>query len=186
ARQSLYRYQEPRLHLPMQVLDRAGLDGTETVADIGCGNGAYLAELARRGHAGPVLVIDLSAGMLRAARARAPGAALAARDAAALHLRDASVGAAIAAHMLYHVPGPAAAVRELRRVTRPGGRVLVVLNGLDHLRELRDLMAACGAEAAMSPHRDLLHLDTGAALLASAFASLERHDFVSALPLPGP
>jgi hypothetical protein len=42
----------------------------------------YLAELARRRHAGPVLGVDLSAGVLRAARRRAPTAVLAAGDAA--------------------------------------------------------------------------------------------------------
>jgi hypothetical protein len=31
-------------------------------------------------------------------------------------------------------------VRELRRIARPRGRVLVVLNGADHLRKLRDLI----------------------------------------------
>lgn len=72
ARQGLYRYQHPRLDLPALVLGRAGLTGAETIADIGCSNGAYL---ARRGHAGPVLGVDLSDGMLRAARARFPGAA---------------------------------------------------------------------------------------------------------------
>jgi SAM-dependent methyltransferase len=76
ARQSIYACQRPRLDLPSQVLGLAALRGDETVADVGCGNGAYLAELARRRHAGPVLGVDLSAGMLQAARGRAPGASL--------------------------------------------------------------------------------------------------------------
>jgi trans-aconitate methyltransferase len=65
------RWQHPRLDLPPLVLDLAGLRGSETITDAGCGNGAYLAELTRRGHAGQVLGIDLSAGMLYAARSRA-------------------------------------------------------------------------------------------------------------------
>jgi cyclopropane fatty-acyl-phospholipid synthase-like methyltransferase len=71
ARQSVYAYQHPRIDLPAAVLDLPGLRGGETVADVGCGNGAYLAELASRGHAGPVLGVDLSPGMLRSARRRA-------------------------------------------------------------------------------------------------------------------
>lgn len=51
ARQSIYAYQRPRLDLPPLVLDLAALRGGETVADVGCGNGAYLAELAQSGHA---------------------------------------------------------------------------------------------------------------------------------------
>ena len=40
ARQSLYRWQRPRLDLPPLVLDLAGLRGSETVTDVGCANGA--------------------------------------------------------------------------------------------------------------------------------------------------
>src|SRR5262249_46967694 len=129
ARQSIYAYQRPRLDLPSRVLGLAALSGGETVADIGCGNGAYLAGLARRRHVGPVLGVDFSMGMLQAARGRAPGAALVAGDAAALPLRDNASNLTLAMHMLYHVPDPAVAVRELRRITDPGGHVLVVLNG---------------------------------------------------------
>jgi SAM-dependent methyltransferase len=63
----------PRIDLPAAVLGLAALHGQETVADIGRGNGAYLAELAHRGHTGPVLGVDLSAGMLAAVRQSRPG-----------------------------------------------------------------------------------------------------------------
>lgn len=187
ARQSFYRWQHRRLDLPKLVLDLAALRGSETVADIGCGNGGYLAELGRRGHAGPVLGIDLSAGMLHAARSRAPAAILAAGDAAALPLRDEVSDLTLAMHMLYHLPRPQAAVRELRRITRPGGQVLVVLNGHDHLRELRDLITiALGSSAHRPPRRERLRLDEGEDLLASEFSSVTRHDFTSELVDPEP
>jgi SAM-dependent methyltransferase len=96
ARQSIYAYQQPRIDLARETLGLAGLDGHETVADIGCGNGRYLAELARRGHAGPVLGADMSAGMLLAARNRAPRAVLLAADAAALPVRDAAADLTLA------------------------------------------------------------------------------------------
>lgn len=88
ARQSIYACQHPRIDLPAAVLDLAALRGDETIADVGCGNGAYIAELSRRGHAGPVLGMDLSTGMLDAVRRRVPAAALAAGDVAALPVRD--------------------------------------------------------------------------------------------------
>ena len=50
ARQSIYAYQDPPSNLMGQVLDLAAPAGPEVVADVGCGNGLYLAELARRGH----------------------------------------------------------------------------------------------------------------------------------------
>jgi SAM-dependent methyltransferase len=186
ARQSIYGYQRPRLDLPALVLGLAGLRGGETVADVGCGNGAYLAELARRGHTGPVLGLDLSAGMLRAARRRAPGARLAAADADALPLRDDAADLTLVMHMLYYVPDPPAAVRELRRITRPGGQVLVVLNAEDHLRELHQLITTTYRDFTNGepPRPERLRLAEGEELLAREFRSVTRHDFAGELVIP--
>ena len=48
ARQSTYSYQQPRIDLQARVIDLAAPAAGETVVDVGCGNGMYLAELARR------------------------------------------------------------------------------------------------------------------------------------------
>ncbi|HEY3953713.1 MAG TPA: methyltransferase domain-containing protein [Streptosporangiaceae bacterium] len=223
ARQSIYAYQRPRHDIARLVIDLAALSGREAVADVGCGNGAYLAELTRRGHAGPVLGVDLSPGMLHAARDRiaqatstpaqatgstdspaasapaahspataAPGSlpvpavpGLAVADATALPLPAGATDLTMAPHMLYHVPDPAAAVRELRRVTRPGGQVLVVLNGAHHLRELREQVAAALRDT-VTRGRERITLDTGAELLARCFDSVVRHGFTAELVVPGP
>jgi SAM-dependent methyltransferase len=193
ARQSIYAYQRPRHDIARLAVDVAGLRGGELVADVGCGNGVYLAELARRGHTGPVLGLDLSAGMLRAAAGRAPGAGLAVADATALPLPGGVADVTLAMHMLYHVPEPAAAVRELRRVTRPGGRVLVGLNGDDHLVELRDAVAEVAVAEVMPMLRshvagsqERLSLDVGERLLAACFTTVTRHDMIAELVVPGP
>jgi SAM-dependent methyltransferase len=194
TRQSIYQFQRPKVDLAAAVLDLARLAGPETVADIGCGNGIYLAELTRRGHAGRAIGVDLSAGMLQAARRVAPRAALLAGDAAALPLTGDVADVTLAPHMLYHVPDRPAAVRELRRITRPGGRLLVVLNGPGHLIELSELAAAAAVDfgRARSASRtesradNGLVLEAGAELLTAEFGSVERHDFVSELVVPGP
>ncbi len=192
ARQSVYAYQQPRIDLVASVLDLAGLGGAETVADIGCGNGLYLAELVRRGHAGRLVGVDLSPGMLAATRGRAPAAGLLVGDAAGLPLADGLAAVTLAPHMLYHVPDRPAAVRELRRITRPGGQVLVVLNGSGHLAQLRNLVMAAAADAGWSPEEiageyqthQVMTLDAGAELLAGTFGSVQRHDFIAELVLP--
>lgn len=99
------------------------------VADVGTGTGGmlpYLAEVARE-----IVAIDLSAEMLRRARATARRLGLdnvtfAKGELGALPLGDASVDAAYAALVLHHAPRPSAALRELCRITRPGGAVVVV------------------------------------------------------------
>lgn len=102
-----------------RALDLAALTGAATVLDVGCGNGNgnYLGELRRRGHHGTVLGLDLSPGM---ARYSAGFAATAVADVQALPVRDGSVDLALCMHMLYHVPGPAQAIAQLRRVVRAG------------------------------------------------------------------
>jgi cyclopropane fatty-acyl-phospholipid synthase-like methyltransferase len=88
------------------VLGLARLAGDETVADVGCGNGIYLAGLASRGHSGPTIGVDLSPGMLAAAQRGAPAAGLTVGDAAALPV--ASYAASMRAADT--VPDPAAFV----------------------------------------------------------------------------
>jgi SAM-dependent methyltransferase len=195
ARQSIYAYQQPPVDLVGQVLDvalPAGLDAAGVVADVGCGNGVYLAELVRRGHGWRLIGADLSPGMLRAARQRIRGQlapALLAADAAALPLRDASADLILAMHMLYHVPEPEVALRELRRVTRPGGRLVVGLNGADHHWELRALIRAGLADLGclgVPMVGEPFGLDEGEVLLRWLFPSVVRHEFRGRLVIPGP
>jgi SAM-dependent methyltransferase len=194
ARQSIYVYQQPRVNLIASVLDLAQLTGRETVAEIGCGNGPYLAELARRRHAGRLLGLDLSPGMVAIARSAVPPAGVAVGDAQQLPVANARADVILAPHMLFHVPDRAAAAAEFRRVTRPAGQVLVVLNEADHLAELLEL--ATGAAAALGvgdpgiwdehQRHVSMTLDPGQRLLSSAFDTVERHDFPGELVLRTP
>lgn len=192
ARQSIYAYQQPRIDLPRAVVDLAVRTGDEVVLDVGCGNGAYLAELGRRGHRGLFAGIDLSAGMLEAAQRAMPAPRLVVADACALPIRPGSVALALAMHMLYHVPDPVQAVSELREVLAPAGCLVVVLNAHDHLEGLRHAMQQARRQGGLAagpfaaPFGERLQLDDGEVLLKATFASVARHDFVSELVLSDP
>src|SRR5258706_14710373 len=119
--------------------------------------------------------------------ARAPAAWLFAGDAARLPLRDGAGDLTLAMHMLYHVAEPTVAVVELRRATRPGGRVVVGLNSDDHLTEHRALVTAeLFAAGLHASHvvRERIRLDAGAELLAGVFDSVIRHNVTGELRLP--
>ena len=91
------------------------------VADLACGTGDRCRELAGAGLA-PV-GIDLSLGMLRAARTTAP---LVQGDALALPLRDGSVDGATCGFALRNLVELAPFFTELARVVRPAGRIALL------------------------------------------------------------
>ena len=142
SRVQVYDYLEPAEPtggFPEWVVDHVDWRSPKRVADVGCGPGPYLDALRRR--AARVTAVDRSVGMLRELGARVPaGSAVAtvAGDAAHLPLADGSVDVVVAAHTLYHVEDIGGAVAEFRRILRPGGTLLVVLNGATDKREIRD------------------------------------------------
>jgi ubiquinone/menaquinone biosynthesis C-methylase UbiE len=105
------------------LLDQCPLSFEHAVAlDAGAGTGAATAEMIRRG--ARVTAIDLSAGMLR----RVTGTA-AVGDIVRLPVRSNAVDIAVAAFVLNHLRHPIDGLRELARVTRPRGAVLVSVFG---------------------------------------------------------
>jgi demethylmenaquinone methyltransferase/2-methoxy-6-polyprenyl-1,4-benzoquinol methylase len=103
-----------------QALD---LHPGELVLDLAAGTGVSTQELARSG-AYPIGV-DISLGMLRAGRATRPEVTLLAGDALALPFRDGVFDAATISFGLRNVHDTDAALTELARVTRPGGRLVI-------------------------------------------------------------
>jgi ubiquinone/menaquinone biosynthesis C-methylase UbiE len=113
-----------------RVIVRAALAAArgDRVLDVGCGPGFYCAELlADVGRGGFVLGIDGSAAMLALAKERCDGAhnvEFHEADATSLPVSDASVDRAVCVQVLEYLADPAAALAEMHRALRPGGRVL--------------------------------------------------------------
>lgn len=104
---------------------RAALDlrPGDRVLDVGAGTGVSTEELARSG--AYAVGADLSVGMLRVGKRVRPGVPLVAGDALRLPFPDASFDAVTISFALRNVQDTVAAIRELGRVTRPGGRLVV-------------------------------------------------------------
>jgi demethylmenaquinone methyltransferase/2-methoxy-6-polyprenyl-1,4-benzoquinol methylase len=95
----------------------------DRVLDVGAGTGVSTAELATSG--AYAVGVDLSIGMLRAGRRVRPDVPLLAGDALRLPFPDESFDAVTISFALRNVVDPVAALREMARVTRPGGRLVV-------------------------------------------------------------
>jgi ubiquinone/menaquinone biosynthesis C-methylase UbiE len=179
ARQSIYQYRTQPFRLHPAVIDLASLTGAERMLDVGCGNGAYLYELARRKHSGMVCGFDMSRGMLDGPRRNGLGP-LGVADAQYLPFVDNAFDCVLSMHMLYHVPDRALGIREFRRVLRPGGVLLVVTNATTHMQEIDNLIVDAGGKSSL---RNMLKfkMENGGDELREQFDDVTRHDFVGEL-----
>jgi glycogen(starch) synthase len=91
------------------------------VLDVGGGYGRFAGPLSKRHE---VTLLDVSPEMLAEARQRHPGLRVVQGDARALPFPDESFDAVLAFDLLPHLPDLEEALRELRRVARPGGEVV--------------------------------------------------------------
>jgi SAM-dependent methyltransferase len=106
------------------------LKSGDTILDIGCGPGTITADLATHVTPGRVTALEITAAALDLARAEIAGRGLgtvdfAVGDAQALDFPDGTFDVVHAHQVLQHLGDPVAALREMRRVTRPGGIVAV-------------------------------------------------------------
>ncbi|WP_348209485.1 methyltransferase domain-containing protein [Gaiella sp.] len=103
----------------------APLDGSERALDSGCGAGAFAFALAPL--VGSVVGVDLSEDLVAAGRELAPAnCELMVGDATALPFEYGSFDIVGCMRVLHHARRPELIVSELARVTRPGGRILLV------------------------------------------------------------
>ncbi len=113
---------EHRSRYRFAVMGGSGVDG-QSVLDVACGAGFGL-EMLREARA-KAIGVDYDAAALHEVRRLQPTSRLVRGDAACLPLTDASIDLAVSFETLEHVPDAQALVREIRRVLKPGGRLVL-------------------------------------------------------------
>jgi SAM-dependent methyltransferase len=106
---------------------RGRIGARATVVDLGCSSGHLLADLRLALPAALLIGVDLVAEGLIWAHTQVPDAALLLADICELPLADESVDGAVCLNVLEHVPDDLQALRELRRILRPGGAAVFVV-----------------------------------------------------------
>jgi len=101
----------------------AGVEAGQRALDVGCGPGALVGALVERLGQRSVNAVDPSSAFVDAVRARYPGVETEVAPAERLPFASGSFDAALAQLVVHFMTDPVAGLRELRRVTRPGGVV---------------------------------------------------------------
>lgn len=167
------------------VFDQFKLPAVCRILEVGCGTGRLWKDNLARIPAGwQITLSDFSAGMLERAKNNLDGALSGQFEFKTLDVQqipspNESYDAVIANHMLYHVPNRAQALREIHRILKPGGKFYAATNGIDHLKELYDLIRQV-APSTDFPAPEFL-LENGAEQLAACFEQVTLHRYEDGL-----
>lgn len=138
------RYSENLLPFRMWLLRIVDARPGQCLLDVGAGSGQFHADLAGVN----VTALDISPGML--AKVTVPAVQA---DAQYLPFADASFDRVMANHVLYHIPDMPLALREMRRVVRPGGRVVITTNSRTTLSPLFEMADAVARELGVAGYQ---------------------------------
>jgi len=169
------------------VVDGLDVGSGNLVLDAGCGYGACFDELRRRG--ARMIGIDRSAAMVR--KAPRPGGTgsplgIGVGDLQELPIADGAMDRVLANYVLFHLPDLSRALREIRRVLKPGGRAVLTTNASDSqaaLIALHDL-AARAAGYTPRPRRTRRFTELDEPHVAAEFAQCRLDTWDDALLFP--
>jgi SAM-dependent methyltransferase len=133
----------------VELTARAGLPAPETVAEVGCGDGAVLGELGRRGFGAHRTGFEISSSGVKLTAERAEVHEAHVFDGARLPVADGAYDLVFATHVLEHVPDPVPLTRELLRV----GRAVIIEVPLEANASARRPAARAASEGVGHLHR---------------------------------
>lgn len=152
---------------------------------LGCGNATQWQEnQARFARSTSIFLTDISHGMLREAQDSLGSDSrflFSCQDAEAVAFPPAFFDFITANHMLYHVPGIDQALSEVVRLLKPGGGFMAATNGVNHMRELDELMEGFSSGSERNSMAGRFSLESAPAQLGNYFARVELHMYPSDL-----
>ena len=167
---------EPERFVERRALLLAHVRAGDRVLDLGCGDGAFAAELVAAG--ADVTAVDVSAEAVRRARERAAGAQVQlVPEGAALPLGEDAFDVVWMGETLEHVADVVGLLSEVRRVLRWGGTLLVTTPNLPRLGVAVEALRGRPLEERLDPRADHLRFFTARTLAGvlrdAGFAEVE-------------
>ena len=181
------KYTVPTCDFVNWTLDTLAWQNDEAVLDIGCGRGKHYSQLRERAAGITYFALDLSPYMLLKHPAGSDRLALG--NALQLPYADDSFDVVMANHVLYHLDDVDQGLDEIKRVLKPGGKLLATTNSIHNLPELQVLfrraivlLSANGAHAhPPALPSEAFALENGTRILARHFYAVVRHVLPSQL-----
>lgn len=191
-RQSIHeKYTVPKVDFPAWVLSNYEWRGDECVLDLGAGAGMYYQPLLELAPEIEYHAADIAEGVLRAHPALDGDHALLINgDAHHLPYASNRFDVVMANHMLYHLEDVDAGLREIRRVLKPDGVLIVATNSQQSMPELHVLMRRAiilltrtGSTHVQPPlpSSDAFALESGCRKLSKYFYGVVRYDLPGSL-----
>jgi SAM-dependent methyltransferase len=156
--------------LARALIETANVSAGQRALDVGCGPGALAAELCAVLGSNGVAAIDLTAPFVEACAQRLPGVDVRLATAEQLPFPDDSFDVALSQLAVNFMSDPPAGVREMRRVTRPGGTVAAAV--WDYAGEMTLLRRFWDAAVSLDP--EAAESDEGRSMPYCAPDELER------------
>lgn len=178
-----HKYTVPQTDFPRWALETVDWQGDETILDMGTGIGTYYSRLVATNPNVTYYANDLSHQML--VNHPSNSETLSLSDAMHLPYANDSFDVVMANHMLYHVANIDDALKEIKRVLKPNGKLLASTDSIHTMPELQVLMRRAivlltryGATQVRPPAlpSDSFALENGTRILAQHFFAVVRHD----------
>ena len=163
------------------------------ILEVGCGDGTLWLQNRENLPADvEILLSDISEGMLRDAR-RALGTEdkrfdFQVMDCQQILCPDESFDLVIAGHVLFYCEDPGKAVCEIRRVLKPGGKLVCSTYGNDHMKEVSELVQDFDEHIVLSADKlyERFGRENGRDILKPCFTDVEWRTYEDCLIVPDP
>lgn len=165
----------------------------EKVLELGCGDGSlWCQQKAELPQGVSVLLSDISSGIVRETEkqmgTQSKQFAFQVMDAHQLQAKDSSFDVVLANHMLFYCEDLPQVLREIRRVLKPGGRLVCSTYSGQHMQEVSRLVQDFDDRIALSADRlyERFGKDNGAAILEKFFSQVQWRQFEDSLCVTKP